>query len=506
MTESTTAKAREILALYEREVPVETIAERTGFSPSWIWHLISVARGTPTEVEPDGSGSGTASNLEKPAARSLRMTERMIAYRAVFALNNVPVFRALGGATAMFWLRAVVEIHQTGDADGLTFGGRGDRYRSSGEFLSLLGGTESDLQDLLHRGLLLDLEGGGLDLPYDLGLRPRERAGGKSRAAAATGGAGPGGAPAPPRVPRNAPDPRQLHFGPTGLPRPQTRGDSPENTGDSSENRPGGVPENASNFAGVGGESGLAGGESNNNNTEESESNLGVVVETAGVSGPMAGGADSTEIRSGDSTNNDSTNNPGNDSTNNPGTPTADTPWVPLAADLLVLAGRSGHPSAAELNAVRGWLVAGVAPAVIRDAVRDIMGRKRHPIAPVLTYFDVRVRELAASPASWPAAAPPSAPATPPSPEDLALQERDRRLMTFWNDDRSCPLPRAFQAACSAGLEEAAHRWLAAWTAYQDASKPRDGRPPEWAEYVAAPAAHEAAMLEAEAFLTAPDG
>jgi hypothetical protein len=116
------------------------------------------------------------------------MTRRTLLDRAWIAMHLDRRLWTMDGARRMFWLEAVVTIHALGDGGGLGFGEYGSGFESRAEFASAHGGSEADLEALFRRGLLLDLDGGGIGLPPNLGLKARERAGGNlvpSRAGAA---------------------------------------------------------------------------------------------------------------------------------------------------------------------------------------------------------------------------------------------------------------------------------------------------------------------------------
>ncbi len=90
---------------------------------------------------------------EAPAPKPKpRMTQRTLLHRAWIAMCMINVFRLLGDAVAMFWLRTVLEIHELGEGNGLSFGEPGDAYRSRREFAEAAGRTEAELDDLVHRG------------------------------------------------------------------------------------------------------------------------------------------------------------------------------------------------------------------------------------------------------------------------------------------------------------------------------------------------------------------
>jgi hypothetical protein len=100
----------------------------------------------------------------------------VLLHRAWLASQRLGLSRLIGGAATMFWLEIVVEIHRCGDGISLGFGRRGDAYRSRSEFVKLYGFTDADLALLIERGLLVELEDGGVALPDRWGLRPKERA------------------------------------------------------------------------------------------------------------------------------------------------------------------------------------------------------------------------------------------------------------------------------------------------------------------------------------------
>jgi len=184
--DSTRAKAREVAALADQKWSVAAIAERQGFTERRVRQLLAIAAA-------DGSSAAAdepepAKQLENPPAPRARMTRRTLLDRAWIAMHLDRRLWTMDGARRMFWLEVVVTIHALGDSGGLGFGEYGSGFESRAEFASAHGGSEADLEALFRRGLLLDLDGGGIDLPSNLGLKARERAGGNlvpSRAGAA---------------------------------------------------------------------------------------------------------------------------------------------------------------------------------------------------------------------------------------------------------------------------------------------------------------------------------
>ena len=505
-SDSTMAKAREVTARHAvlsatmtATEAVATIAAERGVETSTVWDWLGRARGSLTVVGTDAPAPEAAPR-PKP-----RMSQRTLVYRAVIAMRLINVFRLLGEAVALFWLAAVMEIHELGDGEPLTFGGPGDAYRTRREFAEAAGRTEAELEDLLYRGLLASTDGGGIDLPVRFGLRPRERLGGNLVMGAGMA------APGPARPSRNAPDPRQTSLPPMGMPAPRGPSDSGNIQTDDSGNNPASLeqsqPEPGENpdvdsgniQADDSGKNAVASAEKGTTTTTEERESLlgGGGLVTAGMGEARdAPGADSGKIPGADSG-----NIPPDDSGKNAAPP----PHVALATELAVLVGRPAQPTPVELETVRGWLSDGASPELIRDAVRTRMARKNAPPTPALGYFNDRVREFMARPASAPAAA---APVTPPSPEDAAIRARVLPSSAAWARDGGCPFPPGFltfREAVTTGRGPLAHHWVDFWDAWDAAGRPGRARPPDFTLLATDPAAFETELLGCEEELTAPD-
>jgi len=174
--DTTRAKAREVAALADQNWSVAAIAERQGLTERRVRQLLAMAAS-------DGSSAAAgeqepANQPESPPAPRARMTRRTLLDRAWIAMHLDRRLWTMDGAKRMFWLESVVTIHELGDSTGLTFGEYGSGFESRAEFASAHSGSEADLEALFRRGLLLDLENGGIGLPANLGLKSRERAGG----------------------------------------------------------------------------------------------------------------------------------------------------------------------------------------------------------------------------------------------------------------------------------------------------------------------------------------
>jgi len=138
--------------------------------------LLAIAAADGSSAEADEPQP--AKQLENPPAPRARMTRRTLLDRAWIAMHLDRRLWTMDGARRMFWLESVVTIHALGDGGGLGFGEHGSGFESRTEFASAHRGSEADLEVLFRRGLLLELEDGGVGLPSNLGLKARERAGG----------------------------------------------------------------------------------------------------------------------------------------------------------------------------------------------------------------------------------------------------------------------------------------------------------------------------------------
>ena len=174
--DTTRAKAREVAALVDQNWSVAAIAERQCLTERRVRQLLAIAASDGASTEP--SEQEPVKQTESPQAPRARMTRRTLLDRAWIAMHLDRRLWTMDGAKRMFWLESVVTIHELGDSTGLAFGEYGSGFESRAEFASAHGGSEAELDALFRRGLLLDLDGGGIGLPANLGLKPRERAGG----------------------------------------------------------------------------------------------------------------------------------------------------------------------------------------------------------------------------------------------------------------------------------------------------------------------------------------
>ena len=174
--DTTRAKAREVAALVAQNWPVPAVAERLGLTERRVRQLLAIAAADGVSAETGEQEPAT--QPDNPPAPRARMTRRTLLDRAWIAMHLDRRLWTMDGARRMFWLESVVTIHELGDSTGLEFDEYGSGFESRTEFASAHGGTEADLEALFRRGLLVELDGGGIGLPANLGLKPRERAGG----------------------------------------------------------------------------------------------------------------------------------------------------------------------------------------------------------------------------------------------------------------------------------------------------------------------------------------
>lgn len=174
--DTTRAKAREVAALADQNWSVAAIAERQGLTERRVRQLLAIAAAEGSSGAADGPEP--AKQPESPPTARVRMSRRTLLDRAWIAMHLDRRLWTMDGAKRMFWLESVVTIHALGDGTGLGFGEHGSGFESRTEFASAHGGSDADLEALFRRGLLLDLEDGGIGLPSNLGLKAKERAGG----------------------------------------------------------------------------------------------------------------------------------------------------------------------------------------------------------------------------------------------------------------------------------------------------------------------------------------
>jgi hypothetical protein len=174
--DTTRAKAREVAALVAQNWPVPAVAERLGLTERRVRQLLAIAAADGVSAETGEQEPAT--QPDNPPAPRARITRRTLLDRAWIAMHLDRRLWTMDGAKRMFWLESMVTIHELGDSTGLEFGEYGSGFESRTEFASAHGGSEADLESLFRRSLLVELDGGGIGLPVNLGLKPRERAGG----------------------------------------------------------------------------------------------------------------------------------------------------------------------------------------------------------------------------------------------------------------------------------------------------------------------------------------
>jgi hypothetical protein len=491
--EATMAKARQILAAYERQGSssdaVNAISLAEDASTSWVWRMIALARGAPTAVSPDGE----VSDVEDSPKPRPRMSQRMILHRAWIAMRLINVFRLLGDAIALFWLNTALEIHELGDGDGLSFGEPGDAYRSRREFAEAAGRTEAELDDLVHRGLLAEVEGGGIDLPWRFGLRPREPAGGNLVA-------GPIGA-APRRGPRREPDARQGNLPPMGMPSARAPADSTNIQNSDSTNIRSDSTENSRNFTAI-----LVADSTNIPGSRASAASAAVAFDSSSISSSNS----LLDPRAGDSTKNagpdSSLIRP--DSSEIPADTGAEATGV--AIRLLTAAKIERAPSPKEIGVVRQWRTRGIPEPLILAVIAGTLGRQTGVVRPTsLLYFTKGIDEAwAEASRGGPAPPAPVTPAAPVSAEDQALRALIKASNDAWASDKACPFPpslASFKVAIAAGLGALAHRWAEYWAAWDTAGRPGRAKPPDFTVLGTRPVEFEGDLERAEEELTAPE-
>lgn len=430
---TTRAKALAAFALYQQGVPTAVIAEQQDVTEECVRLWLKTAR---IEAATPDQRQVPAAGVEVPPAPKRRMAQRTVLHRAWLAVHLFGPFKALGDAMSMFWMRTVLEINELGDGEALTFGGVGDMYDSRSAFLSAHGRTEEDLSGLIRRGMLVEREDGGIAMPYRLGLRPRERAGGRMMPAALP-------PLAPMRPSGRAPVPGQRSFvmgmpsgasetaGPNfgaddGAADPNIwvhlHGEEPNYLGDDGGQTP--------NFSQNGAKFPLAVGTSTT--TEESESLGG-----SGGSGTSAINQNlgPTQVLGPDP-------NFGSDSgTSAPVAVADELPWVALGIELAEMVGLDRPPTVPEAELIRGWLDLGASPDMLRGVIRTVMRRDTCPPRPALSYFDGAIGDALERGKRPPVPPPAPRPEVKQAPEIATAWDREDEenpsLATAWDNVRA---------------------------------------------------------------------
>ena len=513
---STSATAELAHKLYELRrdyrVPVSTLVENTGMSQARVYELLKAARDSDAAaraesrphpfrvVGADGVPGGDAPSVAPaPAKPPRRLTERALLFRAWFVTGMDLRLQRASAETKLFWLKAVLAIGTIGDGSSLRFEQCG--FDGRAEFCADASADESQLTLLLRRRLLDEVEG-GIALPRNLGLTPKERIGGSLIPSFP-------GMGAPPARRGKAPDARQAW-----MPLPLVGGTAQGSAGDSRWNGSGGGNGQAS----FGPEKDSGSMPFSQNRDSGIDPGSAIYPESFSDAHAAAAAAKNQVYQSLSS----SSSSLGTDSAlekdsgSIAGLPESDSgsiaanipdPASVLATELCGLAGIARPPSADDLEHVRRWLAAGRTPGTLRALVRDKAPKAKRPPMQ-LSYFHPIVVDLVAPPAP---AVPPIA-ASPPSakpalsPEDQALHNRlEPSYRAGWDRPETRPRGASLEAwkeAAAAGVD--VERWLAVWTAWNAAGAAQDRKPPNFGMWRLQRGQFERTLRDVEEVLTAP--
>jgi hypothetical protein len=472
--QTTFARARDILAMTRMGLSKDDIAEREQITPERVRQLLKLATSEPPSSEP-GESRPADTTIPSPATRPKpKMTERTLTHRAVLAMRTDYRLLSCPPAEQLLWLKSVQVIHTLGDGHGLGFGQRGDGFKSRTAFAAALGGTDADLNALLDRGLLVDLDEDGIDLPSNIGLKPSPKAG---------------------RQPQRLPDP--------ALPSVHARPHAP-------------VPGQRSMLLGIaGGTKDVADPNFGPNFAASRSKGFGAgpnfpaeilvsgqifakdlepgavtgttttttqIIDSIGSSGREAPASPQNLEPPKDLANTQNLENP-TAAAAPPSTPV----WVSVAAELAGIAGLPRAPTSAEALAVRAWLDAGASPETLRGVVRSVTLRENCPSQPALSYFDGPIRDAlkgADRQRTTPAPLRPESAAPPVSPETQSALDRLNALWRQYANNRSGPMPPANPRFATAMSDPAAMTWLLVMEGYYKRNRLGD-HPPEFDAWMA---------------------
>jgi hypothetical protein len=394
MRESTRARVRRVLALTEQGWSPAAIAEQEGVSDSYVRMLLSTARaeGPASESAPVASPGSRA--IGEPTGK--RISDHTLLHRAWIALHLDRRLWTMDNGKRLLWLECVATIHRVGDAEGLLFGRYGDGFESRAEFAAAHGGTETDLEALFRRGLLLALENGGIAIPPGLGLRPW----GKGPSAVAL-----------PALPPRAATIRRAEKGPVPGQRTFVMGmpsaDPAVSTANFAASSVGADANICADTADAGANICVAGSDDGAKPCVVGE-NLFLVCATSTSTqekNSLEGSSSGTGTRATDANFQIGENLRGHANLCADGSllddavpgvpdgPGAQPVWVSLATELSETAGRKRPVTSAEAAMVRAWMDDGADADLIRGAVSVMMSRGGFPSDPSLKYFEGAVRD-----------------------------------------------------------------------------------------------------------------
>jgi hypothetical protein len=463
------------------------IAHKRGITPSYVSSLLK------DDTETEASADALPATVE----RGIRpYSPRVVLARALMVAYEHRPARAMPESARMLWFEAVQSIAKTTAGFRLWYG-PSSGYLDRKDFCELHEATEAELDILVQRGLLTEMDEGegGLALPRGLGLTPRENSLRSSQQSANS-----------PRrqfemmqvLPGGRQDGHQTDAAGAETP-PETTPKTPNISEFLCTNLSTTIPAESDEKLTTIPDGGLT--HATTTTTKESDSNgLG---SGGGTSTPRASAQDAagtiteipkklTEIKL-------------------QRTPADDQQAVTeLGEELARLAKLPTPLNPEHLAAVRTWRDAGLTREAMITVVNKVLTRPKKAVGKLafgyltgpMTDEIERLRLAAATP---PLAA--VEPTAPISDEDRALRERLQRPLKAWEQDKGCPFPPvlpSFKAALARGDGPLANRWLEVNEAWDRAGR-RSGKPPDFTGLASNRAEFEQHLADAEDALTAPN-
>jgi hypothetical protein len=507
-TEDTAQLQREVRAMADNGMRAEEIARRRDKSVSYIRSLL--------KPEPsDQFGASQAETTAAPAKAPKPYSARTLLWRAWLVAHMHPPASMLPAEPKLFWLRAVQAVATTEDGVCLRYGESG--YFDRADFCAMHGVTEAELDLLVKRRLLAELDDGegGIALPKGLGLVPRERS-------------------------FRPPLPFGFEASPKGV-QPRAAGPGRPVAGQSEMLHA--FPGGRANGAEAGAGEGKSGPDLYSQDDCETPLKSDFYSQNYDCETPTEGGENACDIPPGDVARTaaaaaKSQESNGLSSSSSTLFPRArekadcendcespekrteinlkriadvDLAVKALGEDLARLAKLPTPLNSEELAAVAGWQQAGLTREAMISVVTKVVQRPKRPAKlNTLVYFTgamadeiARLRKIGASPPQQPAAEP----AAPVSAEDRAILDVIRVPAAAWNADHTCPFPPtlpSFKAAVARGAGPLAHQWLNVFGLWDEAGRPEIGKPPDFTKLASERAMFERDLSSAEDELTDP--
>lgn len=491
ITEATLQKQRRVRAMRAKGVAVETIAAVEECEPAYVRMLLNGA-----EKKEDASDPAA----ERDPPRPRRLSRRAAQYRAWEIVQQRPT-PTLGLDVNAFWIRLIVEIHETGDGVRLGIGETTSRFAARSDLELLFSRADHLVIDdwlkrLFERGRLLDIGGVDIGIPPGMKLTPAENIRGKKRAAQLPQDgqtvmlqAVPGGLSGATEIHLQTQIKPQLNLRPGATEILQNANLIPNSIAPLAYGHAAAATAYAKDFQSL-----------------SSSSSIGSPAETDARDGNIIC------VEVGVSVAPDANLIPPPDANDIPSGEVSGRRLSPadLTAELAALAGLGRAPNAEDLGWVEAWADQGFSPETMRGVIEIKRAQMNGKQVTGLRYFHGAMQDTRKSRGRPAAALAPKAVAPVLSAEDQAIRDLLRPSQDAWRKDRGCPFAPTLEAFTAACLNEKgkalAHRWLDLWTVWDDRRRPRDLKPPDFTLMVQDPERFETALLEIEEeVLTAPD-